>query len=196
MWTSRPLARDQDALLPCKLSARLLPLGTHQLWGNPAWRAISHLISYRNLSSGFHRAWSHSWELWRNKKSFRKTPPCESYAAVSVQFESKSSAPGASMTPASRPGPDLSIYLVYFWRQNIFYMFCMTLGEAASSEVPPSRQDYETTVPIFHEDSAQQQEKCYQEIIQKLSETATGVDLNRQRHWDCKTCLMEHFTLL
>lgn len=53
----------------------------------------------------------------------------------------------------------------------------MTLGEAASSKVPPSRQDYKTTVPVFHVVAAQQHEKHYREIIQKLAETATGAAL-------------------
>lgn len=168
---------------------------THQFWGNPAGRVISHLISYRNLSSGFRCAWSHSWALWRNKKSFRKTPLCDSYAVVSVQFERKSPAPDASVTPASCPGPAIFIYLVYFWRQNIFYMFCMTLGEAASSKVPPFRQDYKTTVPVFHEDCPAARKALSRHYSKAFRNSHWG-RFNRQRRRDCKTCLMEHFTPL
>lgn len=98
---------------------------THQSWGHPV---ISHLI-YRNLPCGFHHDWSHSWALWRNKSSFRKTSLCDHYAVISLQFESKSSAPEASFTPTSSPSPAICIYLVYFWRQNKFYMPWVTFGE-------------------------------------------------------------------
>lgn len=70
------------------------------------------------------------------------------------------------------------LYTLFIFRGRIYFTcFAWPWVKQPPPRFPPSRQGYKTTVPIFHEDSAQQQEKRYQEIIQKLSETATGVDL-------------------
>lgn len=51
------------------------------------------------------------------------------------------------------------------------------LGWSSLLQGSPSRQANKTSVRSFHEAFAQQQEKRYQEVVQKFPETATGGDL-------------------
>lgn len=67
--------------------------------------------------------------------------------------------------------------LFEFGRKIYFVCFQQPWVKQPPSKVPQSRQDYKTTDPISYEDSPQQQEKLNQELIQELSQAATGVDL-------------------
>lgn len=137
MWRSRPLAREQEVVPHCKLAAQSLPLGAHRFWGNPSTRAISHPIGTEvpllvsTMPGPAPRHYGEIRKSWRKHLCARSRLCCQ-LCSIWEQIL----APGASLIPASCHSPAIFIYLVYLWKQNVFYTFCTTLGEAASSKAP------------------------------------------------------------